>query len=148
MKTFIWVGIIFCISQSAMFSGLNLAFFSIRKRRFKTESIKKDAQVLKGASGAAIPIYEIAGSARKSYILMLAVLILFSVMVVLGLTGCSSRTPNIYKMNTGDLERIRNNIGRVGVTISSYLVERDLKKPAKGITGGMVRDYRDYRDAH
>ena len=34
---FIWTGIIFCISQSAMFSGLNLAFFSISKLRLEIE---------------------------------------------------------------------------------------------------------------
>ena len=28
---FIWIGIVFCISQSAMFSGLNLAFFSLNR---------------------------------------------------------------------------------------------------------------------
>ncbi len=33
----IWLGIAFCISQSAMFSGLNLAFFSISKMRLKIE---------------------------------------------------------------------------------------------------------------
>ena len=31
MEIFLWVGIIFCVSQSAMFSGLNLAFFSVSK---------------------------------------------------------------------------------------------------------------------
>ena len=98
MKTFIWVGIISCISQSAIFSGLNLAFISIRKRRFEIESKKNDGQVLKDASGAAIPTYKIAGSARKN-ILLLAVTILVGVVVVLGLTGCSSRTPNIYRMS-------------------------------------------------
>ena len=138
MKILIWVGIIFCISQSAMLSGLNFAIFSIRKRRFKIESKKNDGQVLKDASGAAIPTYEIAGSARKK-ILFPSVTILVGVVVVLGLTGCSSRTPNIYKMDPGNLERIRYNIGRVGVTISSYPVKRDIKKPAKGITGGMAR---------
>jgi hypothetical protein len=66
---------------------------------------------------------------------------IFSVVVALGLTGCSSRTPNIYQMDPGSLERIRSNIGRVGVTISSYPVERDLKKPAKGITGGAARGF-------
>lgn len=121
-----------------MLSGLNLAFFSIRKRRFKIESKKNDGQVLKDASGAAIPTYEIAGSARKK-ILFPSVTILVGVVVVLGLTGCSSRTPKIYKMYPGNLERIRYNIGRVGVTISSYPVKRDIKKPAKGITGGMAR---------
>ena len=141
MKTFIWVGNIFCISQSAMFSGLNLAFFSIRKRRFEIESKKNDTQVLKDESGAAIPTYEIAGSARKKNILLFAVTILFGLVVVLGLTGCSSRTPNIYKMDPGNLERMRSSIGRVGVTISSYPVERDLKKPAKGITGGAARGF-------
>jgi hypothetical protein len=68
-------------------------------------------------------------------------IIFFGVVVVLGLTGCSSRTPNIYKMDPGDLERIRSNIGRVGVTISSYPVERDIQKPAKGITGGAARGF-------
>jgi hypothetical protein len=48
-----------------MLSGLNLTFFSIRKRRFKIESKKNDAQALKDASGAAIPTYKIAGSTRK-----------------------------------------------------------------------------------
>ena len=33
----IWLGILFCVSQSAMFSGLNLAFFSISKMRLKIE---------------------------------------------------------------------------------------------------------------
>ena len=32
-----WIGIIFCVSQSAMFSGLNLAFFSISKLRLEIE---------------------------------------------------------------------------------------------------------------
>ncbi|MBL6974039.1 MAG: DUF21 domain-containing protein [Sulfurimonas sp.] len=32
-----WVGILFCVSQSAMFSGLNLAFFSVSKMRLKIE---------------------------------------------------------------------------------------------------------------
>ncbi|MDA3945402.1 MAG: DUF21 domain-containing protein [Helicobacteraceae bacterium] len=33
----IWLGIAFCVSQSAMFSGLNLAFFSMSKMRLKIE---------------------------------------------------------------------------------------------------------------
>lgn len=33
-----WVGIIFCISQSAMFSGLNLALFSISLLRLEVEA--------------------------------------------------------------------------------------------------------------
>ena len=32
-----WIGIVFCISQSAMFSGSNLAFFSISKLRLEVE---------------------------------------------------------------------------------------------------------------
>lgn len=32
-----WLGILFCVSQSAMFSGLNLAFFSISKMRLNIE---------------------------------------------------------------------------------------------------------------
>jgi len=33
----IWLGILFCISQSAMFSGLNLAFLGISKLRLEVE---------------------------------------------------------------------------------------------------------------
>jgi len=47
MKTLIWVGIIFCISQSAMFSGLNLAFFSIAKLRLEIESKKNNPHAIK-----------------------------------------------------------------------------------------------------
>lgn len=32
-----WLGIVFCISQSAMFSGLNLAFFSVTRLRLEVE---------------------------------------------------------------------------------------------------------------
>ncbi|MDH5465656.1 MAG: DUF21 domain-containing protein, partial [Thiovulaceae bacterium] len=32
-----WLGILFCITQSAMFSGLNLAFFSLSKLRLQVE---------------------------------------------------------------------------------------------------------------
>ena len=34
----IWIGIIFCISQSAMFSGMNLALFSISRLRLEVEA--------------------------------------------------------------------------------------------------------------
>lgn len=33
-----WIGIIFCVSQSAMFSGLNLAFFSLSRLRLEVEA--------------------------------------------------------------------------------------------------------------
>ena len=33
----IWLGILFCISQSAMFSGLNLAFFSLNRLQLEVE---------------------------------------------------------------------------------------------------------------
>jgi len=49
MKTLLWVGIIFCITQSAMFSGLNLAFFSISKLRLEIESKKNNPHALKVA---------------------------------------------------------------------------------------------------
>lgn len=37
MTTMIWIGIALCLSQSAMFSGLNLAFFSISRLRLEVE---------------------------------------------------------------------------------------------------------------
>ncbi len=38
MDWMIWTGIVFCITQSAMFSGLNLAFFSITRLRLEVEA--------------------------------------------------------------------------------------------------------------
>jgi metal transporter CNNM len=37
MDILVWLGILFCLSQSAMFSGLNLAFFSISRLRLQVE---------------------------------------------------------------------------------------------------------------
>ncbi|PLW69345.1 DUF21 domain-containing protein [Pseudohalioglobus lutimaris] len=36
-NTLLWIGIVFCISQSAMFSGLNLAFFSLSRLQLEVE---------------------------------------------------------------------------------------------------------------
>lgn len=50
MTALVWIGILFCISQSAMFSGLNLAFFSISRLRLevdKTQGNNAAAKVLK-----------------------------------------------------------------------------------------------------
>jgi metal transporter CNNM len=38
MSVMIWIGIAVCLSQSAMFSGLNLAFFSISRLRLEVEN--------------------------------------------------------------------------------------------------------------
>ncbi|MDA1371571.1 MAG: DUF21 domain-containing protein [Proteobacteria bacterium] len=38
MENWIWYGIIFCISQSAMFSGLNLAFFGVSRLQLEVEA--------------------------------------------------------------------------------------------------------------
>jgi len=38
MDTIIWIGIVICVSQSAMFSGLNLALFSITRLRLEVEA--------------------------------------------------------------------------------------------------------------
>ena len=45
-ETIIWVGIFLCITQSAMFSGLNLAFFSLTRLRLEIEA---EASPTKGA---------------------------------------------------------------------------------------------------
>lgn len=37
-EIFTWIGILFCITQSAMFSGLNLAFFSFTRLRLEIEA--------------------------------------------------------------------------------------------------------------
>ena len=45
---FTWLGIVFCISQSACFSGLNLAFFSLS--RLQLEILAGDGDE-RGAAG-------------------------------------------------------------------------------------------------
>lgn len=40
MELILWVGIVVCISQSAIFSGLNLAFFSLSRLQLEVESSK------------------------------------------------------------------------------------------------------------
>ena len=47
MQSFTWVGILICISQSAMFSGLNLAFFSVSKLRLEVEKRKGNKGAIK-----------------------------------------------------------------------------------------------------
>ena len=46
-ETFTWIGIFFCLSQSAMFSGLNLAFFSIPRLRLEIEAANKNKAAIK-----------------------------------------------------------------------------------------------------
>ena len=46
----VWLGIVFCLSQSAMFSGLNLAFFSLNRLQLEVKASDHDkaaAKVLK-----------------------------------------------------------------------------------------------------
>jgi CBS domain containing-hemolysin-like protein len=38
MNFITWIGILFCITQSAMFSGMNLALFSIGRLRLEAEA--------------------------------------------------------------------------------------------------------------
>ncbi len=38
MNIFVWIGILICLTQSAMFSGLNLAFFSLSRLRLEAEA--------------------------------------------------------------------------------------------------------------
>lgn len=43
LDTLVWIGIAFCISQSAMFSGLNLAFFSVSRLQLEMEASHDNA---------------------------------------------------------------------------------------------------------
>jgi CBS domain containing-hemolysin-like protein len=38
MDSFIWIGIAVCLVQSSIFSGLNLAFFSLSRLRLEAEA--------------------------------------------------------------------------------------------------------------
>ena len=42
-----WIGIVVCLSQSAMFSGLNLALFSLGRMRLEAEAEKGHSQASK-----------------------------------------------------------------------------------------------------
>ena len=44
MEMLVWAGIVVCISQSAMFSGLNLAFFSLTRLRLEIEAETSDSK--------------------------------------------------------------------------------------------------------
>jgi metal transporter CNNM len=46
-ETIIWLGIFLCITQSAMFSGLNLAFFSIPRLRLEIEASNNNISAIK-----------------------------------------------------------------------------------------------------
>ncbi|MBI9080449.1 MAG: DUF21 domain-containing protein [Pseudodesulfovibrio sp.] len=46
-STLIWVGIIFCLSQSAVFSGLNLAYFSLSRLRLEVEADSGNKKAVK-----------------------------------------------------------------------------------------------------
>ena len=46
MEVYIWILIAVCITQSAMFSGLNLAYFSLPKLRLEVELAKNNPQAL------------------------------------------------------------------------------------------------------
>jgi metal transporter CNNM len=37
-ETLVWIGILFCVTQSAMFSGLNLAFFGLSRLQLEVEA--------------------------------------------------------------------------------------------------------------
>jgi hypothetical protein len=65
-------------------------------------------------------------------------MVLFCVVGLSGLLGCS-HTPKIYKMQPERVEKIRSDLGTIGVTISSYPLKRKIIKPAKGVLGGAAR---------
>ena len=46
-ETLTWIGIVFCVTQSAMFSGLNLAFFSLSRLRLEVEASAGNQSAIK-----------------------------------------------------------------------------------------------------
>ena len=63
-----------------------------------------------------------------------------SIIGLLCLTSCS-QTPKIYTMSPEHIEKIRSELGTIGVTVSSYPVKRETNKPAKGVAGGIARGF-------
>jgi len=47
MSSLIWIGIVFCIIQSAIFSGLNLAFFSLSRLQLEVEAKDGNSDAVK-----------------------------------------------------------------------------------------------------
>lgn len=47
MDSLIWIGIFLCLTQSAIFSGLNLAYFSLSRLRLEAESATGNRQAIK-----------------------------------------------------------------------------------------------------
>jgi len=47
VNALIWAGIVFCISQSAMFSGLNLALLGISRLRLEVEAVARNPAAIK-----------------------------------------------------------------------------------------------------
>ena len=60
------------------------------------------------------------------------------VAVTWGITGCS-HTPQVYTMAPEAVEKVRANIGTVGVVVAPYSAERKFRMPAKGVVGGAGR---------
>jgi hypothetical protein len=60
------------------------------------------------------------------------------VAVTWGFTGCS-HTPEIYSLPPEAVEKVRSNIGNVGVVAAPYKAERKFRMPAKGVVGGAGR---------
>ncbi len=56
MDSVIWIGIALCLAHSAMFSGLNLAFFSLSRLRLEAESAAGNTPPGKFWRCARIPI--------------------------------------------------------------------------------------------
>ena len=46
-NTLVWAGILFCVSQSAMFSGLNLALLGISRLRIEVEATAGNSAAVK-----------------------------------------------------------------------------------------------------
>mgnify|MGYP003546903901 FL=1 len=47
IETIVWIGIALCVSQSAMFSGLNLAFFSVTRLNLEVEALTGNSNAKK-----------------------------------------------------------------------------------------------------
>jgi len=58
--------------------------------------------------------------------------------VTWGIIGCS-HTPEIYTLPPDEVDKVRSNIGKVGVVVAPHRAERKFRLPAKGVVGGAGR---------
>ena len=106
----VWVGITFCISQSAVFSGLNLAIFSISKLRLEVEAA--------GGNRDAVGLL-----ALREYLNLTLATVLWGMFT----TTCSSRCCRIPSLPVSKRSLSRRSSSRCSARFFRKLIFREMR---------------------